>query len=92
MYCIRCQICGEDISTPSGGVTDILFCDRCRNRLFIMLYPEEYDKIRFTPAEVTSIVCQAGQSDTKRFKLGDTIMYSPYEVKKILEKYIDEHG
>ena len=41
---------------------------------------------RFTPSEVCDIMVENGQADTKRFKVGETIKYSPAEVKELLEK------
>lgn len=38
----------------------------------------------FTPEEVCMKMVEHGQGNYKRFKLGDTIQYSPTEVMKIL--------
>ena len=40
---------------------------------------------RFTADEVATAMVMAGQGDTKKFKLGETIRFSPSEVKKILK-------
>ena len=39
----------------------------------------------FTPEEVCMKMVEHGQGNYKRFKLGDTIQYSPTEVMKILK-------
>lgn len=39
----------------------------------------------FTPEEVCMKMVEHGQGNYKRFKLGDTIQYSPDEVMKILK-------
>lgn len=42
------------------------------------------EKKRFTAGEVVTAMVLAGQGDTKKFKLGETIRFSPSEVGKIL--------
>lgn len=60
----------------------------------VMAVAPEYDldKVKdlphpglFTPEEVCMKMVEHGQGDYKRFKLGDTIQYSPTEVMKILK-------
>lgn len=40
--------------------------------------------------KIELILIETGQHDTKKFKLGETIRYSPYEVREILMDHIDE--
>lgn len=42
---------------------------------------------QFTADEVATILAITGQNDTKKFKLGEIIQYSPSEVKKILSNW-----
>lgn len=60
----------------------------------VMAVAPEYDldKVKdlphpglFTPEEVCMKMVEHGQGNYKRFKLGDTIQYSPTEVMKILK-------
>ena len=60
----------------------------------VMAVAPEYDldKVKdlphpglFTPEEVCMKMVEHGQGNHKRFKLGDTIQYSPTEVMKILK-------
>ena len=48
------------------------------------------DTKQFTADEVQSILITTGQSDTKKFKLGELIRYSPSEVFEILRKKASE--
>jgi len=52
----------------------------------VMAVAPEYDLDKlFTPEEVCAEMVKHGQGNYKRFKLGDTIQYSPTEVMKILK-------
>lgn len=42
---------------------------------------------QFTAGEVAEILVITGQNDTKKFKCGDIIEYSPSEVEKILSNW-----
>ena len=50
----------------------------------------EVGKTTFTPNEVLAAIVAYGQKD-RRFKLGDTIMYSPSEIHKILTEVAEGH-
>lgn len=91
-YCIRCAICGRSIPMSGYSSPEIWMCEECRNRLFAMMYPKEYANRNrgFTAFEVSEIVFEAAHSDP-RFKLGDKILYSPTEIREILERYVEEH-
>lgn len=39
---------------------------------------------------IQMILIETGQHDTGKFKLGETIRYSPYEVAEILKEHIEE--
>lgn len=42
---------------------------------------------QFTADEVQTILIETGQYDTKKFKWGERIQYSPSEVKNILSNW-----
>lgn len=51
---------------------------------------EKYKEMKdFTPYEVEVILVEYGQHD-RRFKLGETIKYSPSDVRRILEEFDNE--
>lgn len=60
---------------------------------YMAMIPEyDLDKVKdlphpglYTPEEVCMKMVEHGQGNYKRFKLGDTIQYSPTEVMKILK-------
>jgi len=39
---------------------------------------------------IVEIIIEAGQSDTKKFRLGETIRYSPSEILEILKQHESE--
>jgi len=47
----------------------------------------DFGKMNDLPKKIASILVDVGQSDSK-FKLGETIKYSPSEVEDILRKHI----
>lgn len=55
-------------------------CGNCQRA-----FEEFMEERTFSPDEVDRLLVLSGQKDTKRFKLGETIMYSPSEVCNILK-------
>ena len=40
--------------------------------------------------KIELILIEAGQHDTEKFRLGEIIRYTPYEISEILREHIDE--
>ena len=66
----------------SGGNRRYCLCDKCMKDF---LYWRCNAKPTFTSEEVCDKLVLMGQSDDNRFKLNETIMYKPSEVKQILD-------
>lgn len=88
-YCDRCRkeiihptkrkLCLSDIDRTC--VYDL--CDSCYDKLYDWCHnPNMSDS--FSISEIVDILVEYGQHDTK-FHLGETIKYSPSEIRDILE-------
>lgn len=69
------------------GMTSFESMDRGMNHLAAQWNERAILGRQFTAEEVATILAITGQNDTKKFKLGDIIQYSPSEVKKILSNW-----
>ena len=69
------------------GMTNFESMDRGMSRVTAQWNERAILGKQFTADEVKSALIEAGQHDTKKFKLGDVIRYDPYEVKAILENW-----
>ena len=92
---IKCERCGFAISRSieydqASGRTEFESVDRGMNRLAAQWNERAILGRQFTADEVETILITEGQSDTKKFKLGELIRYSPSEVVEILRKKASE--
>ena len=92
---IKCEKCGFAISRSieydeESGRTEFESVDRGFNSLAAQWNERAILGRQFTADEVQSILITAGQSDTKKFKWGELIRYSPSEVLEILRKKASE--
>lgn len=69
------------------GMTNFESVDRGMNRLAAQWNERAIMGKQFTADEVAEILAIAGQNDTKKFKWGNIIEYSPSEVKNILSNW-----
>lgn len=88
---IKCERCGFVISRSieydqASGRTEFESIDRDMDRIAAQWNERAILGKQFTADEVQSILITTGQSDTKKFKLGELIRYSPSEVLEILRK------
>ena len=76
----KCDRCGEicDCKTITGEQYE--FCAECYRNFVDFLNCRDW-----TPEGIFNVLVEYGQNDTK-FKLGDTIRYTPLEVKEILDE------
>lgn len=83
MTVYKCDRCG--VLCEPKKVVGYDFCDMCYRRFVDFLNMSDC-----SPEGVRNQLMECGQRD-KRFHLGETILYSPYEVEKILNgEYEDE--
>lgn len=85
---IKCEKCEfalystADWDTPTG-ITSFESMNRCMESVIEKWNARSGEKY-FTPDEVCTAMLMAGHNDTKKFKVGDRILYSPSEVREIL--------
>lgn len=85
---IKCEECEIALSsmakwdTPTG-ITSFESMNHCMESVIAKWNARSCGKY-FTPDEVCTAMVMAGQSDTKKFKVGEKILYSPSEVREIL--------
>lgn len=77
MTVYKCDRCGVECDPHKIGTYE--FCDMCYKRFVGFLNLRDC-----TPEGVWATLVEYGQHD-KKFHLGDTIMYSPSEVREILD-------
>lgn len=85
---IKCKECEFPLSSKaewdtSTGITSFESMNRCMESVTAKWNARSGGKY-FTPDEVCAAMVMAGQNDTKKFKVGDKILYSPHEVREIL--------
>lgn len=89
---IKCERCGFAISRSieydqASGRTEFESIDRDMDRIAAQWNERAILGKQFTAEEVAYILVITGQNDTKKFKLGERIQYSPSEVEKILSNW-----
>lgn len=89
---IKCEKCRFTLTFQMTydmvtGMTNFESMDRGMRRLEAQWNERAILEKHFTAGEVATILAITGQDDTKKFKLGDIIRYSPSEVKEILSNW-----
>lgn len=89
---IKCERCEFAISRSveydqASGRTGFESIDRDMDRIAAQWNERAIFGKQFTADEVAYILVITGQNDTKKFKLGEKIQYSPSEVEKILSNW-----
>lgn len=85
--------CGIRSGYPNGGMNSMDVCGDCFAKLNKLLRRGPLVVKEDVPGladKIQGILIEEAHRDTKRFKLGDTIMYTPNEVAAIIGKHEDE--
>lgn len=89
---IKCEKCRFTLSFQMDydmvtGMTSFKSVDRGVDHLITQWNERAIMGKQFTADKVAEILAITGQNDTKKFKWGDIIQYSPSEVEKILSNW-----
>ncbi len=93
-----CDICGKEIDasevfykewkklTLADAIYDNDVCPECVKGLIGAVRLMQRTRTSSVTEAMRNMLIETGQYDTKRFKLGDIIKYSPTEMRDIVEK------